>query len=918
MPIPKKLPAELMLDAYPTISTALPSYLNTIDSESYPPLPPLRSQPSPKHDSVKPKRSRSSSIDEKTHVNLLGPLIAKDFKSASENRSLRKYVEELHLSNSKLPFPWDVQYDSISNLQLPPQKPHSGEFEWIGKDNEALPTYLWDSKYAQTVSATPPILQQGYIAVSWTWGRYQVEKRGEKRTRQSGGTPWEVPYIWYEGWRHDLVHDLKACLKSIGTHRYFWVDVLCINQREESEKNREIGKQAKIFGAAAGVIAYLWTLEKPELLTGPMIGLGHLLSWALDFGDAKSHRDRFLNGHTKGTAGQDDPYVYQFDTLRNDSWFTSLWALQEIVLAPAGVWMTRHGEFCKLNGEILTTRLMAMIIRLLSWAEKRRARLWVRAHRSFRKSQDWTRKEFEGIMAEYRTRENRIINKLNHEFHNHLTSYQNQKQYLPTKRFPPRLSPSSSLISLSSWKSKPSSVVDETGYQGIVVEAKTPPGDPLWVVTRYAEEAILREEIRNWATWAFGTACIDVSLSATRAAILIAGRNRNIVKGNSREEALFAALKVEPNPRFLTPPDAREQEGGHLSPLLINLILKAEGPKLFNVAHGTPRQSTTRSDHNDFDETEWVEPDSKIDYLIVEENPRNSWIQITRKSDLLETNIEYNQRNRAKFVKALSGNGSLLTDMFPDTASRMNPQVLHFASEVDYQWADSENWHMHTGGALHLPEGVCTQRVEKPKSKFIMWFRPNGCEDNGYEIHSKSDLALICQTQKWLIKLLKGPDGQTGIPNFLFLPLGTRRRPCNLQDSSEDCEENTTASFTEEPEVIGVVLVTKARSKKESMTVWHKFGNYVADGTKTGSLDWNDTGAFPHLNWKDGILVSAFSDGPYPKPGSCTEHKEQVEELFQKLKRRTTDDPEFEMIHHHEVVDPRDTFVKIHSPQLSR
>jgi len=102
------------------------------------------------------------------------------------------------------------------------------------------------------------------------------------------------------------------------------------------------------------------------------------------------------------------------------------------------------------------------------------------------------------------------------------------------------------------------------------------------------------------------------------------------------------------------------------------------------------------------------------------------------------------------------------------------------------------------------------------------------------------------------------------------------------------------------------------------MTVWHKFGNYVADGTKTGSLDWNDAGAFPRLDWKDGILVSAFSDGPNPKPRSCTEHKEQVEELFEKLKRRMTDDPEFEMIHHREVMDPRDTFVKVSSPQLSR
>ncbi|OCL09964.1 hypothetical protein AOQ84DRAFT_375348 [Glonium stellatum] len=141
-------------------------------------------------------------------------------------------------------------------------------------------------------------------------------------------------------------------------------------QQEESAREREISKQAQIFGAAAGSIAYLWTLEQLELLTGPLVGLGHLLRWALDFGDAKSHQKRFSSSNSKDAIGQGDIYIKRFETPRKYNWFSSLWALQEIVAAPAGVWMTRYGEFCRLNGEILTTRLMAMIIRLLSWAEK--------------------------------------------------------------------------------------------------------------------------------------------------------------------------------------------------------------------------------------------------------------------------------------------------------------------------------------------------------------------------------------------------------------------------------------------------------------------------------------------------------------------------------------------------------------------
>lgn len=177
-----------------------------------------------------------------------------------------------------------------------------------------------------------------------------------------------------------------------------------------------------------------------------------------------------------------------------------------------------------------------------------------------------------------------------------------------------------------------------------MIDLPTPLKEPPWLITRHVCEDILRSEIREWTIWAFGTACIDVSLSATRAAILVAGRNRDIVKSNSREQALYAALKIEPDPRFLNPSNAAQRDPEHLTPFLINVILKAEGPKLFNVAHGFLRRENrdnSRSTHHGFDETDWVLADPLVEYLSMKDvnspdYPGSPFCLVAQRADRLQ------------------------------------------------------------------------------------------------------------------------------------------------------------------------------------------------------------------------------------------------------------------------------------------
>lgn len=215
-----------------------------------------------------------------------------------------------------------------------------------------------------------------------------------------------MPVINEGGGKYDLVHDLEVCLRKIKTHPYFLVDVLCINQKNEEEKKKEIAKQAKIFEDAAGVVVYLWTLETADVLTTPLEGLKHLLSWALIFGDCPEQRSCFTKERGRAPTTGDTSFAQHFNALRTDYWFTSLWALQEIVLAPAGVWMTRHGDVCRLNGHILTTRVLAMIIRLLSWVEKRRSKYWLCAHGSFREREGMSEDDFETLLTRHKSLEN--------------------------------------------------------------------------------------------------------------------------------------------------------------------------------------------------------------------------------------------------------------------------------------------------------------------------------------------------------------------------------------------------------------------------------------------------------------------------------------------------------------------------------
>ena len=814
-----------------------------------------------------------SLIQEDSHIFLLQQLYAEPRQP--EDDEVRRYVKDLGLAFASRPdqaerIEWNVEKGSLSKLRLPNREKHSGAFEWIGQEKDKYPTYLWDSCEDNTVLAVPARLEEGYIAVSWTWGRYQKHQNGQPVFRKSNTVPWELPVIPAEGRQPDLIRALKDCLKKIRGYRYFWVDVLCLHQQKEDEKRHEIEKQAGIFGGAEGVLCFLWNLDQPSHLVDPLEGLGELLGWALNFERRETGKKSV------------DSWTDSFERLRDENWFSSLWALQEIVLAPAGVWMTRTGDICYVNNQILTTKLMATILRLLCWADRKRAEIWQLAEHDFVKTAGISRKQLAKFKGQRRARQietRRAIKEVIKAQNELATSYGNQSFASGPLHNP--------LLSLFSRHTGSAEDHEQTLFADILRNGAYE--EAPWTVYRQDDEESLRKQIRSWTHWAFGTACIDVSLSTTRAAIIIAATNRSIVPGNSREPALLAALKVEPSDQLLRHTFPTRHAGNdckHLSPLLMNVILAKEGLGLFNVAHGMPQRSLKHIASDDFVLINFPPTDDTIDIIRVEDenfgphiHSRSSWWHITRRQTRLSDIVLYQQRGEDKPTHKLPSDGSALSDMSPDTAWAMNLQVLPFDSGKLYQWLPSQNWHIHYDGGLHVPFGARIQTVRKPRrrdrEKLAALVQLNGCESDPHAIYSPEDLNIICNTQDWLLQLLGTKSGKLKAW-FLFLPLGFHQQAVPGQTEGCSIESIDDVTITKSHS-IGILLVANANSSKgQSMTYWHKLGTYE------GTTEMEDS----TLDWKDGIVVTSHGGEnriQIGQPDHCTSVEKQLKQFFGQL-----------------------------------
>ena len=154
-----------------------------------------------------------------------------------------------------------------------------GRFEGIGKwprrllHVPSMTSMEWKpgDRYGQHVAPR-------YNAVSYTWGRYDLDFPGAKKSRQYRktksieikGIEWPVPRISPEHFRVDQFQRLiwRTCEPfDISEEKvdFLWLDVACIDQNNGPQKLAEIGRQAAIFHGAYRVFIWLTKLSADRL-----------------------------------------------------------------------------------------------------------------------------------------------------------------------------------------------------------------------------------------------------------------------------------------------------------------------------------------------------------------------------------------------------------------------------------------------------------------------------------------------------------------------------------------------------------------------------------------------------------------------------------------------------------------------------
>ena len=181
------------------------------------------------------------------------------------------------------------QYDHDFTSDLDDSRSQSAD-NTITSDNRLEGIGNWPRRLLHVPSMTSLQWQPGnrygdhvqpkYNAVSYTWGRFDLDIPGRKKVKafkrvkaiRIDGIDWPVPRISPEhfsehNFRHLIRRTCEPVSEAEGRIEFLWLDVACIDQNNGPQKMAEIGRQAVIFQGAQRV--YIWL--------------------------TKLHRDRFFN-----------------------------------------------------------------------------------------------------------------------------------------------------------------------------------------------------------------------------------------------------------------------------------------------------------------------------------------------------------------------------------------------------------------------------------------------------------------------------------------------------------------------------------------------------------------------------------------------------------------------------------------------
>jgi hypothetical protein len=199
-------------------------------------------------------------------------------------------------------------------------------------DGGGLPYYLWDRQERKTVVVPELKERPRYVAISHTWGRWKIDGPCVSLT----GCPWPIPRN-----TRFKVADLGDILQAVPfSHRYIWLDLICIPQDRSERAKLEISCQATIFREAAAAIMWLNDVTEWKVLPAAIEWMCHEFNRKNEVPSKEPEsmvvQDAGISGSSRALELFNSPLDADTSTEKSpvNPWFTSLWTLQEICLRP--------------------------------------------------------------------------------------------------------------------------------------------------------------------------------------------------------------------------------------------------------------------------------------------------------------------------------------------------------------------------------------------------------------------------------------------------------------------------------------------------------------------------------------------------------------------------------------------------------
>ncbi|KAF7544680.1 hypothetical protein G7Z17_g9764 [Cylindrodendrum hubeiense] len=208
-----------------------------------------------------------------------------------------------------------------------------------------------------------------YNIMSYTWGRYRDDAKGEAiAVTGPGGSNlgWDIPKIKRE--TAFGANDFSAVLREVaGDGEFVWVDVACMNQNQGSpDFADQLGKQAAIFNRARQ--SYVWLHQTgEEEMKATLQLMTEILESAFEIREGVNSHGKYKNNIPQRHAD-----IKTLERLLVDPWFSSLWTLQEAYIQKDAVILAKGGRTVHFRvssvPELLTVRSISGICtQLHSW-----------------------------------------------------------------------------------------------------------------------------------------------------------------------------------------------------------------------------------------------------------------------------------------------------------------------------------------------------------------------------------------------------------------------------------------------------------------------------------------------------------------------------------------------------------------------